>query len=80
MQPEAVETREDLARYLAELAETITQRTRAADNSSLASYLSGAAGWVQDMHGYFANNGEKAPEAPTWALVAAIFAAATVYE
>ena len=80
MQPEEVTSRKDLAQFLAELAEMIQEEPEGVDNSTLPSFLSGAAGWVRDMHGYFMNTGEKTPNEPTWALIASIFSAATVYE
>jgi hypothetical protein len=78
--PWEVASRSDLAAFLEQLAEQAASDPDSIANRDLASYLSGAAGWAADLHGYFLNKGEPVPDEPTWALVAALFAAAAVYE
>lgn len=80
LDPWEVESRSDLATFLEQLAERARSSPQSIPNLELSFYLSGAAGWTSDMHGYFLNRGESVPDEPTWALVAAVFAAAAVYE
>ncbi len=80
MTPDDVTGRHELAAFLNELLAQVQESPAAVPNSTVAEFLSGASGWVEDLDGYFLNRGEPVPDQPTWALVAAIFAAATIYE
>ena len=78
--PSVVRTRDDLSRFLEQMAMQLRDSSSPLENRDLASFVSAAAGWVSDMHGYCENRGEITPESPTWSTIAAIFAAAAVYE
>jgi hypothetical protein len=80
MTPDEVTGRQELAVFLNELLAQVEGAPTAIPNSTLAEFLSGALGWIEDLDGYFLNRGEPVPDQPTWALVAAIFAAAAIYE
>ncbi len=80
MTPDEVTGRRELAVFLNELLLWLESSPESVPNSTLAEFLSGASGWVEDLDGYFLNRGEPVPDQPTWALVAAIFAAAAIYE
>lgn len=80
MTPDEVTGRHELAAFLTDLLVQVEASPPTIPNSTLAEFLSGAAGWVEDLDGYFLNRGEPVPDQPTWSLVAAIFAAAAVYE
>ncbi len=75
-----VTTRDDLAAYLEELAADIRGGRHPHENTTSASLIDGASGWVADMDGWFANRGEEMPPEPTWRLIAYIFTASLVYE
>ncbi|MFA6318100.1 MAG: hypothetical protein WC943_11845 [Elusimicrobiota bacterium] len=77
---DAVETREDFARFLHYLAEKSRSHGGKWENSDLASFLEGASGWTQDMDGFFLNIGQPVPKEPSWGLFAKILAAACYYE
>ncbi|WP_457757799.1 DUF7660 family protein [Streptomyces mirabilis] len=50
-------------------------------NPSTSDFVDASARWTKSMVGFFKNViGEPVPEVPDWALIAAIFRAAVVYE
>ncbi|WP_433410580.1 DUF7660 family protein [Saccharomonospora azurea] len=76
-----MESREDLARYLIGLAEQIRDGHLAPENVVTSDFVDSAGRWTRSMEGFFENViGEPVPETPDWALIAAIFRAALVYE
>lgn len=62
MTPEEVASRRQLAEFLEDLHRRVRESPEAVPNSDLADFLSGAAGWVEDVDGYFRNRGEPTPE------------------
>jgi len=77
---EAVSTRDDLAGFVASLAREARQVPNTWENRDLQSFLEALAAWINDMDGYFLNQGTPAPEQPSWRTVAQMLAAATTYE
>lgn len=80
VEPEQVASREDLVRFLADLADSVKRGERKVKNETVAELIEAASGWVQDMHGYFENHGLETPSTPSWSLITMIFSAALVYE
>jgi hypothetical protein len=78
--PEEVRSRRELAEFLEDLHRRVRESPQSIPNFKLADFLSGAAGWVDDLEGYFQNVSQPVPEQPTWSLIASIFAAAAIYE
>jgi len=76
----AVRTREDLARFIQDLADDLRQNPGAWENRDLGSFLEALSAWVADMDGYHRNQGEPVPAIPEWRTIAAMLAAARVYE
>ena len=77
---DAVESREDLARFLHALSEEARKSGHEWENPDLASYFEGASGWTRDMGGAFKNRGHPTPAEPSWKLFAQILMAACQYE
>jgi hypothetical protein len=77
---QAVESRRDLAQFLADLCAEVREGRVATDNASAPDILDGASAWLVDMDGYFLNRGEEVPTSPSWKLLAMIFAASLAYE
>ena len=75
-----INSRLRLAEFLDVLAGRVADAPDDFENVALPQYLSAAAAWVRDMDGYFASRGKPVPLEPSWALVAAIFDTAAVYE
>lgn len=77
---ERVRTRQDLAAFVSELAESLDRRPGDWENSALDRYLRSMSSWIMDMDGFFQWQNEVPPETPTWSLVAKMMLAARVYE
>jgi hypothetical protein len=77
----AVESREDLAAYLVSLAARLREGEMSTENLSTDAFIDAAGRWTESMHGFFANVlKEPVPGNPNWAMIAAIFRAALMYE
>ncbi|GIE81913.1 hypothetical protein Aph02nite_78630 [Actinoplanes philippinensis] len=77
----AVESREDLARYLVSLAARLRQGDNWTENPSTDAFIDAAGRWTKSMDGFFSNVlKEPVPDSPDWSTVAAMFRAALVYE
>ena len=61
-----VQSRVELAHFLADLSEEIRAGREAVENASAVDLLDAASRWVADMDGFFVNRGEEAPPSPTW--------------
>lgn len=73
-------SREELAVFLFELADSIDKEPDRWENANLDEFLRAWAAWVEDMDGYFLNRGESVPSTPSWQLIAQMLLAARVYE
>ncbi|WFE56565.1 hypothetical protein [Micromonospora sp. WMMD712] len=77
----AIENRDDLALYLTGLAAKIRDGRLSVANPSTDTFVDSAGRWTMSMDSFFKNvMKEPAPETPDWAMIAAIFRAALVYE
>ncbi|MEU3597663.1 hypothetical protein ABZ714_02840 [Streptomyces sp. NPDC006798] len=76
----SVQSREDLSRFLLELAERVDAGSFPNENESSAAYTRAAGYWVRSMKGFFLNRGEEVPGDPSWEMIAMIFSAAFTYE
>jgi hypothetical protein len=76
-----IHSRDDLARFLSGLAERIRDGSLSIENPTTDSFVDAAGRWTRDMGGFFKNViGEPVPETPDWAMIAAIFKTALIYE
>ncbi|GLU50254.1 DUF7660 family protein [Nocardiopsis ansamitocini] len=76
-----IESREDLAHFLTGLAEKVRDGSLVVENATTDSFIDSAGRWTEAMEGFFENVIEEpVPETPDWAMIAAIFRAALVYE
>jgi hypothetical protein len=79
-QVDGVQTRADLAQFVAALREDLLDHPESWENATLERFLDAFEGWVTDMHGFFANVGEQMPAQPSWNTVARMLLAAKGYE
>jgi len=77
---ERLHTREELAAFLDNLADSLVEEPEVWENDTLERFLRAWSAWIGDMDGYFAHQGLSAPEVPSWQLVAQMLLAARVYE
>ena len=73
-------SREEFIAQVQSLRDDLQQHPNAWPNDDLPSFLEALQAWVEDMDGYFANQGQPIPEQPSWQLLANILRAATIYE
>lgn len=78
--PDTIQNREDLVKFLKELSQNYAENPKSWENNDLRSFLSGLAGWVEDMDGYYLNHGQTVPDAPSWKTFAEMLTAAKSYE
>ncbi|MFH8592340.1 DUF7660 family protein [Streptomyces rimosus] len=77
----AISSRQDLVAYLQHLSQGMRAGDVRMENPSTIDYVSAASRWTESMDGYFENVvGQPVPDQPDWAMIAAIFRAAVVYE
>lgn len=76
----SVKQKEDLVRFIHELAQDRRSRPQEWENDSLERYLSALANWLADSDAYYRNQGREIPLAPTWKNVAEMLIAAKIYE
>lgn len=77
---DSVETREDFIAFVDKLVLNYKEHPDSWPNNDLETYLSALAGWVEDMDGYYLNQGIILPENPNWQMIANMLSAAKVYE
>ena len=80
MQLVEVQSRVDLAAFVAQLRTDLAANLERWANSDLDGYLEALGAWLQDADGWFANRGEPIPSTPSWSLLAQMLAAAAIYE
>ncbi len=78
--PENIETREDLVKFIGVLANESSSSSKNWENDDLPSFLEAMAAWIEDMDGYYQNKGEPMPSQPSWKTIGEILKAATRYE
>ena len=76
----SIRTRQDFVAFARALGEHSRQNPTDWENRDLSSYLEALAAWVEDMDGYFSNQGEPVPDPPSWKTLGQILLAARVYE
>ncbi len=76
----SVQTRDDLAAFVAELKADFDAHRNDWTNAELKSFLEAMAAWIQDMDGYYRNTGQKMSDLPPWRILADILIAARMYE
>ena len=75
-----VHTQADLSRFVGALHDDLLGNSGAWENSDLASFLEAMSAWIEDMDGYFLNQGQHFDETVSWNSVALILLAARSYE
>ncbi len=78
--PENIATREDLVKFIQSLANESSSASSNWENEDLPSFLEAMAAWIEDMDGYYQNQGEPTPNQPSWKTIGEILKAATIYE
>jgi hypothetical protein len=75
-----IQSREDFTEYGRMLLSRFRLHPATWENMTLDAFLEALISWVEDMEGFYANRGERLPEAPSWKMFAEALTATTVYE
>ena len=79
-QAAAIKTREDLVEFVVALQVDLLSHPERWENASLDRFLGALASWIEDMDGYYLNQGKPSPETPGWRTIGEMLAAARIYE
>jgi hypothetical protein len=80
IQIDDIKTREDLAKFVTSLGDECNLSSHVWENNDLLSFLRALAAWIEDMDGYYLNQGLPVPKMPEWKTLAQMLAAAKHYE
>ncbi|MDP1884364.1 MAG: hypothetical protein Q8L10_03255 [Candidatus Moranbacteria bacterium] len=75
-----IKKRSDFVLFVQELNKDYKENPDSWENKDLGAYLEALAAWVEDMDGYYLNQGKPIPEKPEWKTVADMLIAAKMYE
>ncbi len=78
--PKNIKTKNDLIKFIKELANEAAINSKNWENENLPSFLEAMASWIEDMEGYYKNQGEPIPIQLSWKTIGEILQAATIYE
>lgn len=76
----AIRSREELVEFVKALSDDFRDNSDSWENANLQRFLDALGAWVEDMDGYYQNQGQLLPEQPTWKVIGDILMAAKVYE
>ena len=76
----SVSTREELARFIEDLAKDCRSHLDEWENGDLLSFLGAMAGWIQDMDEYYRRTGQRIEDLSAWRMLAEALLAARSYE
>lgn len=78
---ERVSSRDEFTAFVKALSDNLHCHPEEWDNSTLKEFIGGLAGFVEAMHGYYANTGADVNcSLPSWRIFADALLAARVYE
>ena len=75
-----IQSREDLAQFIAMLREDLKNNPNLWENQDLDSFLDAMHSWVEEMEGYYKNHNRVIPDPPTWQVFGDILMGSRIYE
>ncbi len=76
----SIRSREDFVAFVNALCKDLRDNPSSWENASLEGFLEALSAWVEDMEGYYANQGKPVPHQPDWRVAADMLMAAKMYE
>jgi hypothetical protein len=76
----SVNSKEDLAEFIAALRSDLSTNKDTWENPTLERFLEAMESWIRAMDMYYNNTGQTLPETPGWKVFADILYAAKMYE
>lgn len=77
---QSIRSREDFVAFVKALSNDLQDNPESWENSSLQRFLEALSTWVEDMDGFYLNQGKPVPQQPDWKVVGDILLAAKMYE
>jgi|LakMenE18May11ns_1017448.scaffolds.fasta_scaffold7389516_1 hypothetical protein len=77
---QSIRSREDFVAFVKALTKDLRDNPESWENSTLEHFLEALGGWVEEMDGYYLNQGKPVPQQPDWKVVGDILMAAKMYE
>lgn len=75
-----IRTREDFMSFLKNLRKDYLDNVSSWENRDIDTFLEAMCSWVEDMDGFYANQGLSIPKDPDWRVFADILMGGKVYE
>ena len=76
----SVRDRDSFAAFLSKLSTDLRTDPGTWENRDLGAYLEALASWIEDMDGYYLNQGRDIPQDVQWNVFADALMAARIYE
>ena len=76
----SVVSRDDFVGFVKAMGKDLRDNPAAWQNATLEAFLEALAAWVEEMDGYFINQGKSVPVQPDWKIAADMLMAARTYE
>lgn len=79
-QNDSIRSREDFVAFVKALRKDLRDNPASWENATLDCYIGALGAWVEDMDGYYINQGKPVPQQPDWKVAADMLMAARIYE
>lgn len=76
----SVRSREDFVAFVKALSQDLRDNPSTWENANLERFLEALSAWVEDMDGYYLNQGKPVPRQADWKVAADMLMAAKLYE
>jgi hypothetical protein len=76
----SIRSREDFVAFVKAMSKDLRDNPATWESSSLERFLEALGAWVEDMDGYYINQGKPVPQQPDWKVAADMLMAAKMYE
>ena len=78
--PSTIQSRTDFITLLRTLLRELRDKPETWENRTLPQFLEALAAWIEDLDGFYRNQGRSVPDQPSWEMLAEMLLAARVYE
>lgn len=75
-----IQTKKDFINFLRALKNDYVKNLSSWENKDIETFLEAMASWVEDMDGFYINQGLPVPEKPDWKVFADILMGGKLYE
>ena len=80
LEVKTIQTKEDFISFLQDLKKDHSKNLSSWENRDIETFLGAMASWIEDMDGFYINQGLPIPEKLDWKVFADIFMGGKLYE